>query len=249
MITQWNLVFFDLFGQLGAGLCLYSQWRCRHGGTVPAAAWRCAAAAAAAALAAGCTLGFGSALVNAALAACLLLAVLCLAAPRSASFRTAACIAAAALVALQACAAVPGSIFSASGVFPFLIFPLFASATGASVSQLPRLGEPNDPAIRYGRFYLPLRFSLWMLLFLTAAAPCISWGDPLMNKSGFYWMQTQLYWMGVIFCGVAIGLSHMGRITLPLQAIVTLAAAFGILTGFYADGVHGAIDPSTLYLR
>ena len=234
---------------MGAGICLYSQWRCRHGKSVPAAAWQSAAASAAIALAAGAFCALGSAFGQAALAACAALVLLGLAALKARQCGPLACLAGAIVVALQACAAVPGSLFCTSGIWPFLLFPLFASALGASASQLPCLGEPADPAIRYGRFYLPLRFSLWMLLFLSAAAPCITWDDALMNKSAFYWMQTQLYWMGVIFCGVGIGLSHIGRVTLPVQAAITLAAVCGILTGFYADGVHGAIDTSTLYMR
>ncbi len=248
VITQWNLVFFNVFGQLAAGLCLYSQWRLKTG-SIPAKAWRTAAASAGLALAAGISFGFGHSLLTAAMAACLALFLLSLAAPSCRYCGPAACLAGVSLVLLQACAAVPGSLFTSSGIFPFLLFPLCTSALGASLSQTTWLGEPEDRAVRYGRFYLPLRFSLWMMLLLTASAPCIPWGDQLMAKSAFYWMQTQLYWMGVIFSGVTIGLSHIGRMTLPLQAVITLIVVFGLYTGFYADGVHGAIDLNTLFMR
>ncbi len=248
VITQWNLVIFNVFGQLAAGLCLYSQWRLKTG-NVPPAAWRSAAASAGLALAAGRTAGFGQALLTAAMAACLALLLCSLAAPSARPCGPAACLAGAALVILQACAAVPATLFSASGIFPFLLFPLCTSALGAAFSQTTWLGEPEDRAVRYGRFYLPLRFSLWLMLLLTASAPCIPWSDPLMAKSAFYWMQTQLFWMGVIFTGVTIGLSHIGRITLPLQAVIALIVVSGIYTAFYADGVHAAIDLNTLYMR
>jgi len=58
-----------------------------------------------------------------------------------------------------------------------------------------------------------------------------------------------MYWMGVIFSGVVLGLSHMGRVTLNVQALVAFVSIFGLRTAFYADSVHGAIDLSTLYMR
>ena len=87
------------------------------------------------------------------------------------------------------------------------------------------------------------------MLIITAIAPCMPWEDPFMRKSAIIWMQTQLYWMGVIFSGVVLGLSHMGRITLLVQAVVAFVSIIGLRTAFYADGVHGIIDMSTLYMH
>ena len=87
------------------------------------------------------------------------------------------------------------------------------------------------------------------MLVITAIAPIVRWEDTLMAKSAIILMQTQLYWMGVIFSGVVIGLSHMGRITLLLQAIIAFVSIFGLRTGFFADGIHGIVDMGTLYMR
>ena len=48
---------------------------------------------------------------------------------------------------------------------------------------------------------------------------------------------------------MVLGLSHMGRITLLVQAVVAFVSIFGLRTAFYADGVHGIIDMSTLYMH
>ncbi len=252
MITQWPLVFFTVFAQLGAGTALFSALRTRWGNGPSPRGWIFSGAVSAIAFLAGVFAcgGAGSGVMLAAQGACLLLAVLSVCALRRIPFSApAACTAGGLCVLCQAAASVPGALLSPSGIFPFLLFFLSAGSLGASFVQLPRLDEPEDKAIRYGRLYLPLRFCLWTMLVITAVAPCIPWEDPLMDKSAFYWMQTQLYWMGVIFSGVAIGLSHMGRITLFLQAAVTFISVFGLRTAFFADSVHGAIDLGTLYLR
>ena len=252
MITQWPLVIFTVFAQLGAGTAFFSALRTRWGCGPSPRGWTFAAAVSAIAFLAGILAcgGAGSGAMLAAQASCLLLAALSACALRRFPFSApAACASGAICVLCQAAAAMPGAPLSPSGIFPFLLFFLSAGSLGASFVQLPRMDEPDDKAIRYGRLYLPLRFCLWTMLVITAVAPCVPWEDPLMSKSAFYWMQTQLYWMGVIFSGVAIGLSHMGRITLFLQAAVTFISVFGLRTAFYADSVHGAIDPATLYLR
>ena len=48
---------------------------------------------------------------------------------------------------------------------------------------------------------------------------------------------------------LVIGLSHMGRVTLVLQAIVAFVSIFGLRTGFFSDGIHGIVDMGTLYMR
>ncbi|MBP3730172.1 MAG: hypothetical protein J6I40_01720 [Mailhella sp.] len=252
MITQWPLVFFTVFTQLSAGLALFSALRTRWGAGPSPRGWKTAAIAATVAFASGffsCG-GIESGAMLAAQISCLLLAVFsCGALCKIILCSGAACMAGSLCVLAQALAAVPGELLSPSGFFPFLLFPLCTLVLGAAFTQLPCLDEPNDNAIRYGRFYLPLRFSLWLMLVITAAAPCLIWEDPFMKKASFYWMQTQLYWMGVIFSGVVIGLSHMGRITLYLQAAIAFVSVLGLRTAFYADSVHGAIDLGTLYMR
>ncbi|MBQ3893190.1 MAG: hypothetical protein ACQGQP_07065 [Desulfovibrio sp.] len=252
MITQWPLVIFTVLAQLGAGTALFSTLRTHWGAGPSPRGWTFAAIVSTLAFLAGVSAckGVGSGAMAAAQGACLLLAAFSACALRRMPFcALAACVAGGACVLCQAAASVPGALLSPSGIFPFLLFFLSAGVLGASFVQLPWMDEPDDKAIRYGRLYLPLRFCLWTMLIITAVAPCVPWGDPLMNKSAFYWMQTQLYWLGVIFSGVAIGLSHMGRITLLLQAAVTFISVFGLRTAFFADSVHGAIDLGTLYLR
>lgn len=252
MITQWSLVIFTVFSQLATGLALFSWWKdSRDHERHTRAAWKLAAVCALAALIASavdaCGLAQGPLLT--AQTGCLLLFAGAAAAVRKPVCGLVALLAGTICVLSQALAAVPGSLLSVSGVFPFALFLFCTIALGASFSQLVRLGEPEDPAVRCGRFALPLRVSLWLMLILTALAPCIVWDDPFMRRSAFFWMQTQLYWMGVIFSGVVIGLSHMGRVTLNVQALVAFVSVFGLRTAFYADSVHGAIDLSTLYMH
>ncbi|MCQ2444330.1 MAG: hypothetical protein MJ061_02400, partial [Mailhella sp.] len=161
----------------------------------------------------------------------------------------AACLAGLVCVGAESVSAVPAAFTDPSGLFPLALFPLCTVILGAAVSQMVQLGEPEDPAVRYGRFYMPLRICLWIMLVITALIPCIAWDDPLMKKSAFIWMQTQMYWMGVIFSGVVIGLSHMGRVTLIPQAVIAFVSVFGLRTAFYADSIHGIFDASTLYMK
>lgn len=252
MITNWPLVFFTVLSQLGTGLAFFAWWKEHHGDSPSARTWQssavCAAAASVAALIAFGGLGSASMLISQ--TGCLLLLVCAFAAMRRCSVcGLVAWLAGAVCVMSQALAAVPGDILSTSGIFPFLLFPLCTVILGAVFAQLKQMGEPDDPSVRYGRFYMPLRICLWIMLVITAIAPCVAWDDPFMRKSAIIWMQTQLYWMGVIFSGVVIGLSHMGRITLLVQAIVAIISITGLRTAFYADGVHGIIDMSTLYMR
>ncbi len=252
MITNWPLVFFTVLSQLGTGLAFFAWWKEHHGDSPSARTWQssavCAAAASVAALIAFGGLGSASMLISQ--TGCLLLLVCAFAAMRRCSVcGLVAWLAGAVCVMSQALAAVPGDILSTSGIFPFLLFPLCTVILGAVFAQLKQMGEPDDPSVRYGRFYMPLRICLWIMLVITAIAPCVAWDDPFMRKSAIIWMQTQLYWMGVIFSGVVIGLSHMGRITLLVQAIVAVISITGLRTAFYADGVHGIIDMSTLYMR
>lgn len=252
MITNWPLVFFTVLSQLGTGLAFFAWWKDHHGDSTSARTWQssavCAAAASVAALIAFGGLGSASMLISQ--TGCLLLLVCAFAAMRRCSVcGLVAWLAGAVCVMSQALAAVPGDILSTSGLFPLLLFPLCTVILGAVFAQLKQMGEPDDPSVRYGRFYMPLRICLWIMLVITAIAPCVAWDDPFMRKSAIIWMQTQLYWMGVIFSGVVLGLSHMGRITLLVQAIVAFISIFGLRTAFYADGVHGIIDMSTLYMR
>ena len=252
MITNWPLVFFTVLSQLGTGLAFFAWWKEHHGDSPSARTWQssavCAAAASVAALIAFGGLGSASMLISQ--TGCLLLLICAFAAMRRCSVcGLVAWLAGAVCVMSQALAAVPGDILSTSGIFPFLLFPLCTVILGAVFAQLKQMGEPDDPSVRYGRFYMPLRICLWIMLVITAIAPCVAWDDPFMRKSAIIWMQTQLYWMGVIFSGVVIGLSHMGRITLLVQAIVAIISITGLRTAFYADGVHGIIDMSTLYMR
>ena len=252
MITNWPLVFFTVLSQLGTGLAFFAWWKDHHGDSTSARTWQssavCAAAASVAALIAFGGLGSASMLISQ--TGCLLLLVCAFAAMRPCSVcGLVAWLAGAVCVMSQALAAVPGDILSTSGLFPLLLFPLCTVILGAVFAQLKQMGEPDDPSVRYGRFYMPLRICLWIMLVITAIAPCVAWDDPFMRKSAIIWMQTQLYWMGVIFSGVVIGLSHMGRITLLVQAVVAIISITGLRTAFYADGVHGIIDMSTLYMR
>lgn len=250
MITQWSLVFFTVLSQLAAGLALFSWWKDSHDREVlTGAAWKTAALCALLALAASLTRGLAHGPLFTAQTACLLLGVCAFAARRNRACGFLALVAGVVCVLSEALAAVPGSLMSASGIFPFALFLFCTVALGASFSQLVRLGETEEPAVRCGRFALPLRISMWLMLILTALTPCIVWEDPFMKRSAFFWMQTQLYWMGVIFSGVVIGLSHMGRVTLNVQAVVTFVSIFGLRTAFYADSVHGAIDLGTLYMH
>ncbi len=252
MITNWPLVFFTVFTQLGAGLAFFAWWKDHHGTSSSSRSWQCSALSAAIATVSGLA-AFGGVSSGAMLLAqicCLIILFLALAALKACSIcGLLAWLAGVCAVMAQAFAAVPGEIFTTSGLFPLVLFPLCAVILGATFAQLKQLDEPDDPAVRYGRFYMPLRICLWIMLVITAIAPCVAWDDPFMRKSAIIWMQTQLYWMGVIFSGVVIGLSHMGRVTLLVQAIVAIVSILGLRTAFYADGVHGVIDMSTLYMH
>ena len=252
MITNWPLVFFTVFSQLGAGLAFFSWWKNRRDAAPSSRGWQVSAAASVLALVASLIAfnGLDSGAMLAAQVCCLILAL----ASAGASRKCAPCglvawPAGAFCVMAEAVAAIPGSVASLSGIFPLVLFPLCTIILGAVFSQLKQMGEPDDAAVRYGRFYMPLRICLWIMLIITAIAPCMAWEDPFMRKSAIIWMQTQLYWMGVIFSGVVLGLSHMGRITLLVQAVVAFVSIFGLRTAFYADGVHGIIDMSTLYMH
>jgi len=251
MITNWPLVFFTVFSQFATGLALFSWWKDTHDSAPSPRGWGFCTLAAAVALGSSvwCFGGIASGIWLIAQAAC---AVLLFSA--SGGFKGAtvlgigAWLAGAVSIAVQIIDAIPGEVFSTSGLFPIFLFPLCTIILGAVFSQLILFGEPADykkhPA---GRFYLPLRICLWIMLVITAIAPIWPWEDTYMARSAIILMQTQLYWMGVIFSGVVLGLSHMGRVTLVLQAIIAFVSIFGLRTAFYADGVHGAIDMSTLY--
>lgn len=251
MITNWPLVFFTVFSQLGTGLAFFAWWKDHHGDSPSGRTWRSSAAGTAVALLASLIAfgGIGSGIMLAAQLCALLLLVLAFAAPKCSACGLLAWLAGACGVMCEAVAAIPGEVTATSGLFPLLLFPLCTVILGAVFSQLKQMGEPDNPSVRYGRFYMPLRICLWIMLVITAIAPCMAWDDPFMRKSAIIWMQTQLYWMGVIFSGVVIGLSHMGRITLLVQAIVAIVSITGLRTAFYADGVHGIIDMSTLYMH
>lgn len=252
MITNWPLVFFTVFSQLGAGLAFFSWWKDRHDTASSSRGWQVSAASAALALIASLIAfsGLASGAMLPAQICCLLLVLASAAASRRcAPCGLAAWLVGAVCVMAEAAAAIPGDVATLSGIFPLVLFPLCTIILGAVFSQLRQMGEADDPAVRYGRFYMPLRICLWIMLIITAIAPCMPWEDPFMRKSAIIWMQTQLYWMGVIFSGVVLGLSHMGRITLLVQAIVAFISIFGLRTAFYADGVHGIIDMSTLYMH
>lgn len=251
MITNWPLVFFTVFSQLGTGLAFFAWWKDHHGSSPSARTWQSSAVSAAVAVAASLVAfgGAGEGVMLAAQIGCALLLVFALSAMKCSVCGLLAWLAGACCVMSEAVAAIPGEVGSTSGLFPLLLFPLCTIILGAVFAQLKQMGEPDDPAVRYGRFYLPLRVCLWIMLVITAVAPCMAWDDPFMRKSAIIWMQTQLYWMGVIFSGVVIGLSHMGRITLLVQAIVAFVSIIGLRTAFYADGIHGIIDMSTLYMH
>lgn len=252
MITNWPLVFFTVFSQLGTGLAFFSWWKDRHDAAPSSRGWQVAAASAALASVAG-LVAFGGMAAGAMLPAqvCCLILLACsaVAMKKNALCALIAWLAGACAVMAEAVAAIPGEVGTTSGLFPLVLFPLCTVILGAVFSQLKQMGEPDDASVRYGRFYMPLRICLWLMLIITAIAPCMAWEDPFMRKSAIIWMQTQLYWMGVIFSGVVIGLSHMGRITLLVQAIVAFVSITGLRTAFYADGVHGIIDMSTLYMH
>ena len=252
MITNWPLVFFTVFSQLGAGLAFFAWWKDHHGDSPSARTWQVSTLSTAVAMIAGLIAfkGFSSGAMLTAQIGGILLLLFSVTAMKTCSFcGLLAWLSGACCVMAEAVAAIPGEISTTSGLFPLLLFPLCTVILGAVFSQLKQMGEPDDPSVRYGRFYLPLRICLWIMLIITAIAPCLAWDDPFMRKSAIIWMQTQLYWMGVIFSGVVIGLSHMGRVTLLVQAIVAIISITGLRTAFYADGVHGIIDMSTLYMH
>ena len=250
MITNWPLVFFTVFSQFATGLALFSWWKDTHDSAPSPRGWGFCTLAAAVALGSSvwCFGGIASGIWLIAQAACAVLLFCAYGGFKGATvLGIGAWLAGAVSVAVQIIDAIPGEVFSTSGLFPIFLFPLCTIILGAVFSQLILFGEPNDykkhPA---GRFYLPLRICLWIMLVITAIAPIWPWEDTYMARSAIILMQTQLYWMGVIFSGVVLGLSHMGRVTLILQAIVAFVSIFGLRTAFYADGVHGAIDMSTL---
>ena len=251
MITNWPLVFFTVFSQLGTGLAFFAWWKDHHGSSPSDRNWTCAAVSSAVALIASLIAfgGAGSGILLCAQTCSLLLLIFAAAARKCSICGLLAWLAGACGVMSEAVAAIPGDVFTTSGLFPLVLFPLCTVILGAVFAQLKQMGEPDDPSVRYGRFYMPLRICLWLMLIITAIAPCMAWDDPFMRKSAIIWMQTQLYWMGVIFSGVVIGLSHMGRITLLVQAVVAFVSIIGLRTAFYADGVHGIIDMSTLYMH
>ena len=251
MITNWPLVFFTVFSQFATGLALFSWWKDTHDSAPSPRGWGFCTLAAAVALGSSvwCFGGIASGIWLIAQAACAVLLFCAYGGFKGATvLGIGAWLAGAVSVAVQIIDAIPGEVFSTSGLFPIFLFPLCTIILGAVFSQLILFGEPEDykkhPA---GRFYLPLRICLWIMLVITAIAPIMPWEDTYMARSAIILMQTQLYWMGVIFSGVVLGLSHMGRVTLVLQAIVAFVSIFGLRTAFYADGVHGAIDMSTLY--
>ena len=251
MITNWPLVFFTVFSQFATGLALFSWWKDTHDSAPSPRGWGFCTLVAAVALGSSvwCFGGIASGIWLIAQAACAVLLFCAYGGFKGATvLGIGAWLAGAVSIAVQIIDAIPGEVFSTSGLFPIFLFPLCTVILGAVFSQLIVLGEPENhkdhPA---GRFYLPLRICLWIMLVITAIAPIWPWEDSYMARSAIILMQTQLYWMGVIFSGVVLGLSHMGRVTLVLQAIIAFVSIFGLRTAFYADGVHGAIDMSTLY--
>ena len=253
MITNWPLVFFTVFAQLATGLAFFSWWKDIHDTYPSPRGWYVATGSALVALIASLFAfdGMGESWKLVGQAGCLALFLFSAIAMKFGTFWGFWAFAAGVLcVTGQVIDSIPGEWNTTSGWFSITLFPLCTVVLGAVFSQLVQMGEPEDyenhPA---GRFYIPLRICLWIMLVITAIAPIIRWEDTLMAKSAIILMQTQLYWMGVIFSGVVIGLSHMGRITLLLQAIVAFVSIFGLRTGFFADGIHGIVDMSTLYMR
>ena len=251
MITNWPLVFFTVFSQFATGLALFSWWKDTHDENPSSRGWMASAAGALVALVASgvCFDGLASGIWLIAQAACLALLFCAYGCTKGATLLgIGAWLSGAICIAVQIIDAIPGALFSTSGLFPVFLFPLCTIVFGAVFSQLVVLGEPEDHKKHpYGRFSTPLRICLWIMMVITAIAPIWPWEDTYMARSAIILMQTQLYWMGVIFSGVVLGLSHMGRVTLVLQAIIAFVSIFGLRTAFYADGVHGVIDMSTIY--
>jgi len=251
MITNWPLVFFTVFSQFATGLALFSWWKDTHDEAPSPRGWKTSAAGALVALIASgfCFDGIASGIWLVAQIACLALIFCSYGCGKGATMLgIGAWLSGAVCVIAQIVDAIPGEVFSTSGLFPIFLFPLCTIVLGAVFSQLIVMGEAEDHVKHpVGRFYLPLRICLWIMLVITAIAPIMPWEDTYMARSAIILMQTQLYWMGVIFSGVVLGLSHMGRVTLVLQAIIAFVSIFGLRTAFYADGVHGVIDMSTLY--
>lgn len=251
MITNWPLVFYTVFSQFATGLAIFSWWKDRLDENPSPRGWAACALTGAIALAASFVYhdGLASGIWLFAQACCLVLVFCAYGCAKGATILSLGAWHGGALcVLVQIIEAIPGDPLTVSGLFPIMLFPLCTIILGAVFSQLTLLGEPEDhvkhPA---GRFYLPLRICLWIMLVITAIAPILPWEDTYMARSAIILMQTQLYWMGVIFSGVVLGLSHMGRVTLMLQAIIAFVSIMGLRTAFYADGVHGIIDMSTLY--
>ncbi len=123
------------------------------------------------------------------------------------------------------------SLGTAAGAVPLLLLLCGSMGLGAELCQW-RGGDNAASA-----FTWPLRFALAGQLLILALVPCAGENaDPALQFMGLYWMDTQLYWAGVLSTGVTIGLTFMDRATAVFQSALVVFCMFCVrisIAGLY----------------
>lgn len=240
-MNPFFLMCFLFLSNIAAGLAVFLLWerrfavdaafsafarRARLGGAA------CAALGALAVPAAGL---FGDMACPALLS--LLLGILLFASGRVKAIAPLAAIAALVCILAQGAVLVPvfdgraSSLGTVAGAVPLALLLCGSLAMGAELCQW-RGGRNAAPA-----FTWPLRLALWGQLLILALVPCAGENaDPALQFMGLYWMDTQLYWAGVLSTGVTIGLTHMDRATAVFQSMLVFFCMFCVrisIAGLY----------------
>lgn len=230
-MAQFFLMCFLLLSNIAAGLALFLLRERRFGCDAAFSAFArrarlggavCAALGALAVPAAGL---FGEMAIPALLS--LLLGVLLFASLRMKGLAPLAALAALACIVAQGSALVPvfdgqaSPLGSAAGAVPLLLLLCGSLGLGAELCQW----RGGDKAA--SSFTWPLRAALAVQLLVLALVPCAGENtDPALQFMGLYWMDTQLYWAGVLSTGVTIGLTFMDRATAVFQSVLVLFCMF-----------------------
>lgn len=116
---------------------------------------------------------------------------------------------------------IKSSMLSVTGVIPLLLLTCGSLAMGAEL--LHWFGRKQAAP----RYIWLLRICLACQLLILALVPCAGENAaPALQFMGLYWMDTQLYWAGVLSTGVSIGLTFMGKSTLPIHFVLIFFSMF-----------------------
>ena len=240
-MARFFLMCFLLLSNIAAGLAVFLLWERRFASDAVFSAFArrarlCGAVCAAlGSLAVPASCLFGEMASPALLS--LLLGVLLFASHWMRMFAPLAALVALVCIFAQGSALVPvfagqaSSLGTVAGAVPLVLLLCGSMGLGAEFCQW--RGGDNAAAA----FTWPLRFALAGQLLVLALVPCAGENaDPALQFMGLYWMDTQLYWAGVLSTGVTIGLTFMDRATAVFQSVLVVFCMFCVrisIAGLY----------------